>query len=109
MIELGSYIKSKREKRDFSVRKLAELAGISHTEVKRIEDGVRKQPSPQVLRSIAAALNVSYEEIMSAAGYLDVQENTVVAAQATSIDDLTEDELTKVNEYISFIKSQRKQ
>ena len=108
MSELGAYIRAKRSDRDFSVRRLGELAGISHTEVKRIEDGVRKQPSPQVLRSIASALGVPYEEIMAAAGYIEHQENAVVAAQASDTDDLTEDELAKVKEYINFIKSQRK-
>ena len=54
-----------------SIRKVAESADISPTEVKRIEDGVRKQPSPQVLRSLAAALNTPYEDLMEAAGYID--------------------------------------
>lgn len=108
MSELGAYIKEKREFRDFSIRKLAELADISHTEIKRIEDGVRKQPSPQVLRAIASALNVSYEDIMTAAGYIDAQENAVVTASASEDEDLTDEERDKVKEYIAFIKSQRK-
>lgn len=108
MSDLGAFIKEKREFRDFSIRKLAELADISHTEIKRIEDGVRKQPSPQVLRSIATALNVPYEEIMAAAGYIDNPKNTVIAASAKEDEDLSEDERAKVKEYIAFIKSQRK-
>ncbi len=48
MSKLGAFIKGKREQRNLSIRKLAETAGISHTEIKRIEDGVRRQPSPQV-------------------------------------------------------------
>lgn len=51
MNELGTYIKEKRTEKGLSIRRLAELAAISHTEVKRIEDGLRKQTSPQVLRS----------------------------------------------------------
>ena len=107
MSDLGAFIKEKREFRDFSIRKLAELADISHTEIKRIEDGVRKQPSPQVLRSIATALNVSYEEIMAVAGYIDTPQKSVVAASINEDEDLTEDERAKVKEYIAFIKSQR--
>lgn len=107
MSELGIFIKEKRESRDFSIRKLAELSDISHTEIKRIEDGVRKQPSPQVLRSIATALNVSYEEIMAVAGYIDTPQKSVVAASINEDEDLTEDERAKVKEYIAFIKSQR--
>ena len=60
MNELGTYIKEKRTAKGLSIRRLAELADISHTEVKRIEDGLRKQTSPQVLRSIASALGVPY-------------------------------------------------
>jgi transcriptional regulator with XRE-family HTH domain len=108
MSELGTFIREKRGLRDFSIRRLAELADVSHTEIKRIEDGVRKQPSPQVLRSIAAALNVPYEEIMAAAGYIDIQPNVIVAAQATETEDLTDEELSKVKEYIAFIRGQRK-
>ena len=71
MAELGSYVKKIRLEKGLSIRKVAESADISHTEVKRIEDGVRKQPSPQVLRSLAAALNTPYEDLMEAAGYID--------------------------------------
>ena len=36
MNELGTYIKEKRTEKGLSIRRLAELAAISHTEVKRI-------------------------------------------------------------------------
>ncbi len=112
MSELGSYIRTKRQEKGLSIRRLAELAEISHTEIKRIEDGIRKQPSPQVLRSIATALGVSYEELMAAAGYIDEpnvkDEGGTAVAGIVDADDLTESELQQVNQYIEFIKSQRK-
>ncbi len=46
MNSLAKYIKEKGALRGYSMRKLAEEANISHTEAKRIEDSVRKQPSP---------------------------------------------------------------
>ena len=108
MSELGVFIKEKRALRELSIRKLAETAGISHTEIKRIEDGVRKQPSPQVLRAIAEALNVSYDDIMTAAGYIDAPANMLVATKIMDADDLTDEEISKVEDYINYIKSQRK-
>ena len=111
MNELGSLIKKRRQEKDFSIRKLAELAEISHTEIKRIEDGLRKQPSPQVLRAIAAALGTPYEELMAAAGYIDEvpeQEETVALAGLNGTEDLSPEELAQVNSYIAFLKSQRK-
>ena len=111
MNELGDYIKRIRTEKGMSIRKVSELADISHTEVKRIEDGVRKQPSPQVLRSLAAALNTSYRDLMSAAGYIDEvsEHNDVISTAGVSgAEDLTPEELEQVNNYIAFLKSQRK-
>lgn len=116
MNTLASFVKSNREKCGMSVRKLAEKAEISHTEIKRIEDGIRKQPSPNILRAIATALNVPYNDIMVAAGYLNEAENedlpTMMTASqlkssALDITELTESELEDVKRYIAFIKSQK--
>ena len=114
MKELGTFIKEKRMEKGLSIRKLAELAEISHTEVKRIEDGLRKQTSPQVIRSIAAALNVPYEELMAAAGYLDetpepASSGNTVTSQIQNTDDLSPDEIDQVNQYIAFLKTRRKE
>lgn len=113
MNELGSFIKEKRTEKGLSIRKLAELADISHTEVKRIEDGIRKQPSPQVLRSIASALGVPYENLMTVAGYIDEPADKptggTVVAGIKGAEDLSQDEINQVNQYIAFLKSQRKE
>lgn len=112
MNELGTYIKEKRTEKGLSIRRLAELAAISHTEVKRIEDGLRKQTSPQVLRSIASALGVPYEDLMAAAGYIDEPtaetESSTVATGIKDTGDLSQEEIDQVNQYIAFLKSQRK-
>ena len=112
MNELGTYIKEKRTEKGLSIRRLAELAAISHTEVKRIEDGLRKQTSPQVLRSIASALGVPYEDLMAAAGYIDEPtaetESSTVANGIKDTEDLSQEEIDQVNQYIAFLKSRRK-
>lgn len=112
MNELGKYIKNIRTEKGLSIRKVSELADISHTEVKRIEDGIRKQPSPQVLRSLAVALYTPYEDLMVAAGYIDEatenDTNSMTAAGINGTNDLSPEELEQVNNYIAFLKSQRK-
>ena len=112
MNKLGTYIKEERTKKGLSIRRLAELADISHTEVKRIEDGLRKQTSPQVLRSIASALGVPYEDLIAAAGYIDESitepESGTAAAGIKNIDDLSQEEIDQVNQYIASLKSRRK-
>lgn len=109
---LGTYIKEKRIEKGLSIRRLAEFADISHTEVKRIENGLRKQTSPQVLRSIASALSVPYEDLMAAAGYIDEPvtetKSGTVTAGIKDAEDLSQEEIDQVNQYIAFLKSQRK-
>lgn len=69
--ELGKFIEEYRNKRNLSQRQLSEKAGISHTEVWRLESGERKNPSPPTLKALAPHLGVSYEELMRRAGYLE--------------------------------------
>lgn len=71
MNELGSFIKEVREEKKLSKRALANAASISHTEIHRIENGERVNPSPPVLRAISIALSIPYEELMEKAGYIN--------------------------------------
>lgn len=69
--ELGKFVEMLRNEKGLSQRQLAEKAGISNTEVWRIESGERKNPSPPVLKSLAPHLSISYEELMKKAGYIE--------------------------------------
>jgi len=66
---LGEYIRLRRIDLGISRHRLAMDAGISHTEVHRIETGERKQPSLKVLTAIADALGLPQEELLKASGY----------------------------------------
>ena len=106
---LGFYIREHREKLKISRRALSELANISHTEIYRLENGKRKNPSPPLLKSIANALNVRYEDIMEAAGYLDTtSESMVQSAWLPYLEDFTFDELNQVQTFIEFLRAKRK-
>ena len=67
---LGSYIKTQRQLADLSLRQMAELAEVSNPYLSQIERGMH-QPSVRVLRSIARALNISAESLLTQAGLLD--------------------------------------
>lgn len=109
MNNLAIFIREHREKLNISKRKLSELSNVSHTEIQRLENGQRKNPSPPLLKSIANALNVRYEEIMEAAGYLDTtSESMVQSAWLPYLEDLTFDELKQVQTFIEFLRAKRK-
>ena len=71
--DIGSFIRSRREAAQFSVRQLAEKAGVSNPYLSQIERGLRK-PSAEVLNQIAKALRVSAEVLYVQAGMLEPSE-----------------------------------
>ena len=68
--ELGAFIKAQREVTSMSVRRLADLAGVSNPYLSQIERGLRR-PSADILQQIAKALHVSAEQLYVRAGILD--------------------------------------
>jgi transcriptional regulator with XRE-family HTH domain len=67
---LGEFIRSQRRLANLSLRELAERTNVSNPYLSQIERGMH-EPSVRVLRSIAHALNVSAETLLSQAGLLD--------------------------------------
>ena len=53
-----------REKKGLSQRQLAKLAKINNSELSKIESGIRKDPSPKILRKISNIIDVNYSDLM---------------------------------------------
>ncbi len=70
---LGAFIKAQRQVANLSLREMARLTDVSNAYLSQIERGLH-QPSVRVLRSVADALNVSAETLLSQAGLLDDEE-----------------------------------
>lgn len=78
MNDLGKLLRELRGK--ISLRKAAELTGISHSYIADLEKGYKHntkaptKPSPDTLERLSKAYDYSYEELMRVAGYM--KENT---------------------------------
>lgn len=86
-MRLNEYIKKLREDKNLSQRRLAQMAGISNTEISRIEKGERQQPSPATLKKLAPCLGIPYTDLLVLAGYLPLekgQKNLVIKELAGS-------------------------
>ena len=66
---LGEFIRSQRKLAQLSLRELAGMTKVSNAYLSQIERGLH-QPSVRVLKSLAAALNVSAETLLSQAGLI---------------------------------------
>ena len=80
---LGNLIRSQRKLAQLSLRELAERTNVSNPYLSQIERGLH-EPSVRVLRSIARALNVSAETLLSQAGLLEGEEQSTDTSSPSS-------------------------
>ncbi|MDG5486959.1 helix-turn-helix domain-containing protein [Mycolicibacterium gadium] len=66
---LGSFIRAQRTMANLSLRQLSALTEVSNPYLSQIERGL-SEPSIRVLKSIAAALNISAEALYEQAGLI---------------------------------------
>jgi transcriptional regulator with XRE-family HTH domain len=87
---IGEYIRQQREQAKFSLRQLAQAAGVSNPYLSQIERGLRK-PSAEILQQIAKGLRISAEVLYVQAGILeDRPSDTGVRAAVLTDPTLTE-------------------
>lgn len=85
-----------RKQKDFSLREAARRSGLSHSYIDSLEKGYHPKtkspvkPSPESLKSLAAAYNYDYILLMNAAGY--VQED----AESNDYKPLPENEINRI-------------
>jgi transcriptional regulator with XRE-family HTH domain len=60
--DVGLFIRDQRRLAELSVRRLAEMAGVSNPYLSQIERGLRR-PSSDILQQIADALHISAESL----------------------------------------------
>jgi transcriptional regulator with XRE-family HTH domain len=103
---LGEFIRAQRQMANLSLRQLSALAEVSNPYLSQLERG-QHAPSVRVLRSIAEALNVSAESLLTQVGLIDaaVQVDDDVTESAIRCDDrLSESQKRALcNVYRSFV------
>ena len=112
---LAEVLKEIRGIRGYSLRKVEDKTKISNAYLFQLESGKAENPSPHILFKLAKCYEIPYEELMKAAGYIQMHTDTgkpskVSAFQAALMGaglDLNEDEEKKIVEYIKFVRSQR--
>ncbi|MFD7410198.1 helix-turn-helix domain-containing protein [Kitasatospora purpeofusca] len=83
---LGEYIREQRRNAQYSLRQLAEAAGVSNPYLSQIERGLRK-PSAEILQQIAKALRISAETLYVQAGILEERRGEGLELRASILAD----------------------
>ena len=103
---LGEFLRLQRSIAHLSLRQLAEMADVSSAYLSQVERGMY-QPSAQVLKNLADALQVSVETLYTRAGLLDDEERRTSVEEAIRLDErLTPDQKeTLIRVYRGFLTS----
>ena len=108
--DIGEFIREQRNLAELSVRRLADMAGVSNPYLSQIERGLRK-PSAEILLQLAQALQVSAQTMYVQAGMLDADAAPPQADLETAIrnaEELTEDQRKALlGVYRSFVTTAR--
>lgn len=92
--DIGRFIREQRKLAELSVRRLADMAGVSNPYLSQIERGLRK-PSAEILQQLARALELSAETMYVQAGILDAEhrpEPPTLESAIRSAPELTDDQ-----------------
>ena len=104
MSEIGDYLLRVRQEQQISIRRLATLSGVSHSEINKIENGDRTHPSPMNLKAISKVLGINQIECFKVAGYIDVEEHEEAYGLFPGY---SEDEIEQIKAYAQFIHGQQ--
>lgn len=75
--KLAELIIKLRKKKGYSQRKLAMISGVSNSTVSRIESAT-SDTDPETLKKLAPCLDVTYETLMQAAGYIENDSSKII-------------------------------
>lgn len=67
----GEYLRTLRKRKRLTIKELESLSGISNGYISQLETGKRGIPSPDVIKDLHIHLDVTYEHLLEAAGYVN--------------------------------------
>lgn len=104
MSVIGDYLFKIRQEQQISIRYLAKLTGVSHSEINKIENGERANPSPLHLKAIAKVLGINQIECFAKAGYID---ENVGGSSHDFLCKCSQEEIEQIKAYAQFLHSQK--
>lgn len=101
-MDFGVKLKQLRESKGFGVNQLAQKSGVSSSQISRFENGQRKDPTLETVKKLSIALGVSVSY------FADEDEVRPQTIAAHIDDDVTDEEMEDILNYIEFIKNKHR-
>ncbi|MGG5340646.1 helix-turn-helix domain-containing protein [Enterococcus sp. AZ192] len=100
-MNFGEKLKHLRESKGLGVNQLALKSGVNASNISRLENGERKDPTFETVKKLSKALGVSVS-------YFDEQENDQLTIAAHIDEDTSDEEMEEILDYIAYIKSKHR-
>ena len=121
MMDLGQFLRSIREAKKLTLRFVEAKTGVSNAYLSQIENGKISKPSPIMLYKLSQFYKISYDDLMSKAGFPtseSIQENNLESGSGSlrnvgrtsilaTLDDVTPEEEEELLEFLAFMRSRR--
>ena len=109
---LGQYLASIRQDRQMTLRDVEELTTkeVSNAYLSQIENDKIKKPSPNILLALSKVYKISYEKLMTMAGYAVSARSGKIKSKANATfaeHNISVEEEEKLLEYLQFIRSRK--
>jgi transcriptional regulator with XRE-family HTH domain len=111
MSNIGKFLKTTRENKNLTLRKVEEITGISNAHLSQIENEKIKMPTLTILHKLAECYTVPYTHLLELTGYPNLVDNpaSIKAARRVGswVENISREEEEKLKEYLDFLRSRR--
>lgn len=107
---LGKVLRQARVLKNFALRKVEEMTGISNAYLSQIENDKIKKPSADILYKLAKIYKVDFNYLLQVAGLIEKSssDNVSFGKFVFSKDNLTKDEEAELINYLQYIRQKKK-
>lgn len=107
---LGSVLAQSRGLKNYSLRAVEELTGISNAYLSQLENDKIKKPSADILYKLATLYKIDLNFLLHLAGLVEkaTQKNVSLGNFVFSKDNLTQEEEEELIKYLKFMRERKK-
>ena len=105
----GQYLKSPREKLGLGVKAVYSKTGVGVSTIRRIEEGITKNPPATQLKALANFYGIDVIELYKAYGYLDEDDLERKTVCFENSEFLTDEAIASIQELINLLTEKRTQ
>lgn len=107
---LGIILRQARDLKEYPLRTVEEITGISNAYLSQIENNKIKKPSADILHRLAKAYNLDFNYLLHVAGLVEKssQDNVSFGEFVFSKDNLTSAEQEELVNYLIFMREREK-